>query len=352
MNLVKEFLELVKIQAPSGKEAPVRNFLKRKLMPKNNKSNHLVDEMIVDEHGNLLAEKKCGTGEGATVILSAHMDTVSFLDKDRKIVYDKNNDTVYSTKGILGADDRAGIAIILNVLRNIPETFNGNIHVSFSVEEERGCVGANKIDQEWIKKADLAIVIDRKGNRDIVHGTWGTPFCDTKVGEFFENLLPEAKWVATDGGISDACSFSKAGVNSVNLSAGYYNEHTAKEFAIMHEMFDTRDLVLHALLNVNSHYKGWGSVPAPKTYYYEDDDWGYGYRKNNPKDWEVEVLTNYSSIGLKKSAFGSIYIENSYSSISIEKEYALELAEALHAMAQEMIIEEEEKEQRVLIGND
>lgn len=253
-ELKKQLIQLLNIQAPSGKEGKVVNYVKPIL-------EKLTDKCWLDDYGNLLAEKKVGTGEGATIILSAHMDTVQNIQKGRKVI---EKDGVFrSTKGVLGADDRAGIAIILAVLRNIGKTsFNGNIKVAFSREEEIGCVGASQIDPAWYKGSDLAIVVDRRGNRDIVTGC-GNAFCSDAVGKFFEECgaMLDMDWVAKEGGISDAVVFSENGVNSVNLSAGYFNEHTEKETVHLAYMKDTVNLILQALALVNQFTHTFGEVP-------------------------------------------------------------------------------------------
>lgn len=254
-KMKKQLVQLLNIQAPSGQEHKVVRYVKPVLK-------RLCEKVWLDNYGNLLAEKTVGDGKGATIILSAHMDSVNRLDKDRKVI--EENGTFYSTKGVLGADDRAGIAIILAVLRNIDKTgFEGKIKVAFSREEEIGCIGSGKIDEEWIKGSDLAIVVDRRGNKDIVVGNFAGAFCSTEVGKFFEDCsaLQDMDWEACEGGISDACTFSELGVHSVNLSAGYMNEHTAEEYVVFNDMKKTVNLILQVLALVNDFAHTFGEVP-------------------------------------------------------------------------------------------
>lgn len=259
-QMTVDFVELLNIHGVSGKEHDVRDYLVEKL-------DSLVDTMRIDTYGNLLAEKTCGTGEGAEIILSAHMDTVKGVLKKRTLKFD--GDIITSSKGALGADDRAGIAIILDVLRRVESIdFNGKIKVSFSREEEIGCVGASNIDPRWYENADLAIVVDRRGNRDIVVGTWGLTFCSNAVGYFFEEVgkLVDMEWKCVEGGVSDAMTFSGEGINSVNLSAGYMNEHTSNEYVSLEAMRETSLLICQSLAVVNSFYQSFGDVP-------NENDW-------------------------------------------------------------------------------
>lgn len=255
----KQLISLLQIQASSGNEKPVVEFCQPIL-------EELCDKVFTDSYGNLLGEKLCGNGNGATILLSAHMDSVKGIVKGRKIV-EVIEGIVSSTAGILGADDRAGIAIILTVLRNVSKSgFNGIIKVAFTKEEEVGCVGAGQIDEEWLRGTNLAIVVDRRGNRDIVINCGGyQPFCDEKVGEFFEEVGAMANmtdWKAVNGGVSDATVFSAYNINSVNLSAGYYNEHSDKEYVNINYCKDTIKLILQAFAVVDTFYQAWSDVPA------------------------------------------------------------------------------------------
>src|SRR5690606_37600213 len=110
----------------------------------------------------------------------------------------------------LGADDRAGIAIIISALESLEKlNFNGTIKLAFSREEEIGCIGSGKMNPDWYSNVDLAIVIDRKGNRDIVVGC-GMAFCSDSVGHFMEDVsaMCDMDWKCVEGGISDAMTFA------------------------------------------------------------------------------------------------------------------------------------------------
>lgn len=256
MNMMKkQLIELLSIKAHSGEEKAVRDYLQPIL-------EKLVDKVIVDDYGNLLGEKICGSGEGAVVLLSAHMDTVKGVLADRTLI--EKNGVISADKGALGADDRAGIAIILTVLRNLNKvkSFDGVIKVAFSRQEEIGCIGAEHIDPSWYQDTDLAIVVDRRGSRDIVVGC-GMAFCSNPVGYFMEEVskMADMDWKCVEGGVSDAMVFSQNGVNSINLSAGYYNEHTDREYVVLNEMKDTIRLILQAIAVINEFRYTFEEVP-------------------------------------------------------------------------------------------
>lgn len=262
----KQLIELLSIHGVSGNETNVRNYLK----PILEKS---MDKVMVDNYGNLLAEKKIGNGEGATVLLSAHMDTVRGVLADRELV--EKDGVIKSSKGALGADDRAGITVILTVLRNLETStnFNGTLKIAFSREEEIGCKGADRIDPRWYENVDLAIVVDRRGNRDIVVGC-SSAFCSNEVGYFMEDvsILCGMDWQCVEGGVSDAMTFSSNGVNSINLSVGYRNEHTENEYVVLDDMADTVRLIVQTFAVINTKYNTFGEVP-------NENEWVQSYSK-------------------------------------------------------------------------
>ena len=120
------------------------------------------------------------------------------------------------------------------------------------MEEEIGCRGSRAIDMDFIEDVDAAIVIDRRGNRDIVTSNGGFSFCPEEFGNLFEQagkLAGMEDWQTTPGGISDAKVFAQFGIPSVNLSAGYQNEHTDFETVYYLATFETVLLVESILHN-------------------------------------------------------------------------------------------------------
>ena len=83
-KMKKDLFELLNIYAPSREERPVSQYLLDKIGGK-------VDDFFLDEHGNLIMNKKIGTGDGATVILSSHMDSVphTLNDADNREIVEK-----------------------------------------------------------------------------------------------------------------------------------------------------------------------------------------------------------------------------------------------------------------------
>ncbi len=159
-RLLKTFLDLVRIDSPTGCESDVASYAAAAL-----RSAGLSVRMACDgsgaETGNVVAELR-GTAPGLTIVLSAHMDTVEPGRGVRPVVADgvvrSSGDT------ILGGDDKAGIAAILETVRRIDESGSAHppIRVLLTVGEEMGLLGAKALDAADCT-GDLCLVLDALG---------------------------------------------------------------------------------------------------------------------------------------------------------------------------------------------
>ena len=136
--------QLLTIPGVSGSENLIREFVIEKLTPH-------VDYLTIDHAGNILAEKTYRSGHGPTILLNTHLDTVREFESDREII--KNGNIWSSSNGILGADDRAGVAVVLHLAQHLNLTstpFSGKVKYIFTVEEESGLVGARQVDDYFL----------------------------------------------------------------------------------------------------------------------------------------------------------------------------------------------------------
>src|SRR5579863_6692595 len=135
-RLLETLIELVGIPSTSGHEERVRDYLAARL-------GTLGMETRVDAAGNLAATL---SGVGEPILLNAHMDRVPPGLGHRPILRDG---VLYSDGTTnLGADDAAGIAIILETLTRALEQSlpHPPIIAVFTVQEEAGMCGANGFD--------------------------------------------------------------------------------------------------------------------------------------------------------------------------------------------------------------
>ncbi|KKB33591.1 M20/M25/M40 family metallo-hydrolase [Bacillus thermotolerans] len=232
--------QCLSINGASGKEEGIRNLVAEQL-------HQIADVWKVDRSGNLLAQKVYGTGQGPVILLNAHLDTVESFVPGRKMI--KDGAVWSSSKGILGADDRAGVAVLLEVAERLKGTsFNGRVKFIFTVEEEVGLVGARGVDDCFLWDVDAAFVVDRRGKGDIVTSCGGyEAFCEESFGAFIEETAISsglAGWKCTKGGSSDTRVWASHGIQSVNLSAGYQHEHTEEETLDTEACYGTVQLLL------------------------------------------------------------------------------------------------------------
>ena len=160
------------------------------------------------------------------VMLVAHMDTVH---KEQCKDINNNNGKLSSPQGI-GGDDRCGVYIIMNIVKEL------HCSILLCEDEEIGCVGAKKfIKTDYIKNLDVNYMIefDRKGNNDAV-------FYSCANEEFIDFVEDATNFKFATGSVSDiSVLMPEANLSAVNLSCGYYNAHTLNEYVIYDEMMDT-----------------------------------------------------------------------------------------------------------------
>ncbi len=181
-------------------------------------------EIVVYEDGFIYAK---GTDP---VLLTAHMDTVHTISVQKAKIKKKKGKTIISSPQGIGGDDRCGIYMILNIL----ETTDYRPSILFCEDEEIGGIGSNKFCKteyaEDLKTLKFFAELDRANANDAVFYDCGNKDFQTFVCEttdFKENF----------GSFSDISHLSPAtDVASVNLSCGYYKQHTLDEYVVFEEM--------------------------------------------------------------------------------------------------------------------
>ena len=118
--------------------------------------------------GNLIAKIKGNRPGAPAILLNAHMDTVSPGKGIEPLIIDG----IIHSKGdtVLGADDKSGIAIIIEVLRSLFENSlpHGDIDLLFTVCEEAGLLGAKHFDIKGID-AKFGFALDSSDSCKIVY---------------------------------------------------------------------------------------------------------------------------------------------------------------------------------------
>ena len=154
-RVLQTFLELVRIDSPTGHEEVIGRHLSAQL-------EHLGLQVQIDAAGNLIARLPQDGADDNWLLLSAHMDTAGDGMGIRPLV----RDGIVTSDGttILGADDKSGVAVILEVLQKLRErgTAHPPLEVVFSTGEEQGLVGARQLDLSQLR-ARRGVVLDSGG---------------------------------------------------------------------------------------------------------------------------------------------------------------------------------------------
>ena len=174
-RLLSTFLDLIQIDSISRKEAEVARYCKDALEQAG--CSVFIDKttkMTGSNTGNLIATLPSSPAAAlGKLYFSAHMDTVNPGEGIKPVIVDgvirPSGDT------ILGSDDKAGIAAILELVRTLNE--EGKPHpeivVLFTVCEETSLLGASSIDASAFN-GEPCFVLDGDGKPGVID--IGSPF--------------------------------------------------------------------------------------------------------------------------------------------------------------------------------
>lgn len=208
----------------------------------------LTDKEMYEEAKKLLEEyykevKEIPDGQNLLVqgelpvCLVAHLDTVhSYPPVD--FYYDSDAEVLWTPDG-LGADDRAGILAIKKILE---KGFRPSI--IFTTEEERGGLGVERLIKRStscpLEDIKFFIELDRSGKDDCVFYS-----CENKK---FQSYI-EGFGFRTEKGTFTDISFimPRWKIAGVNLSIGYYDEHSHAEHINFKDFKASLDRVIKIL---------------------------------------------------------------------------------------------------------
>ncbi len=219
-----------------------------------------------DEFGNLFI--KIGVSD---VMFTSHLDTATKANTVVNHVFDGN---IIKTDGksILGADDKAGVTIMLFMIENkVPGLYY------FFLGEEVGCVGSRKVagvqKVEKLKDINKVISFDRRGTNSIITFQSSKRSCSDKFGEALAkefNDIDKSFSYKTDknGILTDSIQFTSIYPECTNISVGYQNEHCFTETQDIEHL----EKLVNACMKVN-----WNDLPVERDYTkVEWDDWYSG----------------------------------------------------------------------------
>jgi hypothetical protein len=284
MNIKQKFIELTSETYPHGVEGELFSKLPESLQQ--------------DEFGNLFIE----IGENTSCMFTSHLDTAS---QEKIVVKHVIENNIIKTDGnsILGADDKAGVTIMLYMIENkIPGLYY------FFLGEERGCIGskklANKHRKNPLPNIKKVISFDRRGNNSIITFQSSSRCCSQnfalQLAEELNNKSKKEKTIDLEfnyvldptGIYTDSYQFTTIYPECTNISVGYQNEHTKRETQDMLHL----EKLAKVCISVNWEDLVVERNPAKEetvSYDYFGSDWEYPYQKiNKPtvsRKWFVDT---------------------------------------------------------------
>ena len=216
------------------------------------------------------------------IALAAHMDTVfeteliGLNSHHAELLYDREKNIMHCV-GYGGFDDKAGIFGILQIIQA-----GLRPHIILSTDEERGCIGAGELAKLECPFDDLRYIIqlDRRGTQDCVFYDLDTAACKDFV-DYVENF----GFVEAYGSFTDITEYCPAwGIAGVNLSIGYWAEHTQHEVLYVDPMMATIKKVRAMLTQKN--------IPV---FPYIESYYAYNWKKGLHSFWGPDTLSSSSS---------------------------------------------------------
>jgi hypothetical protein len=243
-----------------------------------------------DDKGEFIAATV--TIGNSRTLFSAHLDTVERNSGENTLqtyIDAKTGHTfVKANNSVLGADDAAGISIMVNMIDN---GIAGHYH--FYAMEEIGAVGSNWLvsnKPELYENIDRAIAFDRKGTSDVIAVQLGGDCCSNEFAlALSDALCAEGLYYEPSIGVfTDTANMVGLVPECTNLSCGYYNEHSSAECLDLTFL----ESLSEAALRIN-----WEALPTkrsavikkPKWY---TDDWSVGYNSLHHSSYEFDNYTN------------------------------------------------------------
>ena len=201
MGVIERFQAIVPIDNPSGREERIRERIAETLR------GFGIADLTVDAAGNLFVRVPGDAGKD-TIMLSAHMDSVPPCEGIVPVRDTRAERPIIRSEGrtILGADDKAGIAVALEIVERLSKNgfkTNHPLELFFSTGEEVGLTGAKGFNMEQVR-AKYCYVLDGEGRVGLIFN----------AGPSQENIQ-----IACTGRASHAGMAPEAGISAIQMGA-------------------------------------------------------------------------------------------------------------------------------------
>lgn len=271
MRIVRKFKQLTSFTYPFGTENQLEKYL-----PSGYKQ---------DEWGNYFLE----IGDRPSTMFTCHLDTsCGTQDKVNHVFESEFIKT--DGKTILGADDKAGMVVLLYMIENkVPGLYY------FFIGEEVGCVGSGKLSRNWTSTEfseyiTKVVSFDRRGTDSVItEQFYGVCCSDEFASELSKqlnstdstfNFRPDPTGIYTD-----SAKFISLVPECTNISVGYYNEHSCIE----KQNLDFLKKLCKSVCQID-----WEKLPVARKLgsdFDEDEDWYY----DESDEWSNSLYSYFSS---------------------------------------------------------
>jgi len=268
MNIKDTFLSLTSRTYPHGTEKELF---------------HLLGEgLSEDEFGNLFL--KIGESD---VMFTSHLDTATSALCSVNHVFE--GDIIKTDgKSILGADDKAGVTIMLYMIeKGVPGLYY------FFLGEEVGCIGSKKVasvqKENKIEGINKVISFDRRGTTSVITYQSGQRCSSDKFGEALAQELNKnndtfSYKIDPTGVLTDSIQFVKIYPECTNISVGYQSEHTYSESQDIKHL----EKLAEACINVD-----WVSLPVERDPSKTEYSYSRGYYGGGWDDYDDYYRGDY-----------------------------------------------------------
>ena len=247
-NNVLFLKQILSVPTKTGKEDLMVKFITEWLLENN-------IEYYVDVRKNIYATKNENTSEDQVFpCVISHTDTVHSIDtiniveeyklnaqKERKLSLTAYNNFGWPTG--IGGDDKCGIFACLMLLKELPV-----LKAAFFVSEENGCNGSKYADPDFFKNVGYAIQFDAPYNNLVTEKCFGVKLFE-RDSDFFEkcdsiikeNYVSDVMYM--NHPYTDVYALKKTfDFSCINISIGYYDYHTSKEYVVIEDTFNGLDV--------------------------------------------------------------------------------------------------------------
>lgn len=235
--------------------------------------------------------------QNSNILYAAHIDTCHSGSPEVRQAVSIEGDIVRSaTEECLGADDAVGIVAMLWLLHN-----KVRVDCVFTRGEEMGGLGAKWIAnnlESRLEKYTHCIEVDRMGTDEIIMEQCVGPTASIDFSQQVADMLNMGHHISDLGVYTDNAEFTVI-PERINVSAGYYNQHTSNELVDLNYVEDLCNALLEldygtfVVGDIDYSYELWDyeSEPSDKFAPFFTEDEAFEYVAQNMEEVATYLYT-------------------------------------------------------------